>query len=165
MLTGTSPRSAHLGCWRAVPGRPFALGAAVAAMFAAGSAHAQLPIPSSTQFDIVGYIQEATLDPTCQADPHCGGTIRVNNQQIVVPKETVVEFPANALTWQEIFTQAPAPYGMAAVPAPSSGLALADLPMPLSGYEAHVIGNRVLNGPAGADLQIAGLIYISQASL
>jgi hypothetical protein len=37
--------------------------------------------------------------------------------------------------------------------------------VPLTTYEAHVIGNRVLGGPAGADLQIAGLIYISQQSL
>jgi hypothetical protein len=145
-------------------GRVVALGAVLAAFIAAGAARAQLPIPATTQFDYVGFIQEATLDPTCTADPHCGGTIKVNGHVVVVPKETVVEFPANNLTWQELFAQAPLPYGLATVP-PSSGLALADLPAPLTTYEAHVIGNRVLGGPAGADLQIAGLIYISQQSL
>src|SRR5512140_1887244 len=145
-------------------GRVIALGAALAAFIVAGAARAQLPIPATTQFDYVGFIQEATLDPTCHDDPHCGGTIKVNGHVVVIPKETVVEFPANNLTWQELFAQAPLPYGLATVP-PSSGLALADLPAPLTTYEAHVIGNRVLGGAAGADLQIAGLIYISQQSL
>jgi len=141
------------------------LGAAVAAAMAAGSARAQLPIPASSQFDFTGFIEEATLDPSCTADPHCGGTIKVNGHVIVVPKETVVEFPANALTWQEIFSQAPAPYGLSASPQPETGMAIADLPATLTTYEAHVIGNRVLNGPAGADLHIAGLIFVAQASL
>src|SRR4051794_26834852 len=147
----------------AVIGRTIALGAALAA-FIAGAARAQLPIPNTTQFDYVGFIQEATLDPTCVADPHCGGTIKVNGHVVVIPKETVVQFPANNLTWQELFAQAPLPYGLATAP-PSSGLALADLPTPMTTYEAHVIGNRVLGGPAGADLQIAGLVYLSQQSL
>jgi len=28
---------------------------------------------------------------------------------VIVPSETIVILPANALTWQEIFAQAPAP--------------------------------------------------------
>src|SRR5205814_6306087 len=40
-----------------------------------------------------------------------------------------------------------------------------DLPAPLTNYEAHVIGNRVLGGPGGADLYIAGLVNISPHSL
>src|SRR4051812_28224053 len=147
-----------------VPGRMLPLGAALVAMLAAGSASAQLPMPASTQFDYVGFIQDATLDPSCQADAHCGGTLTVNGHLVTIPKETVIEFPANALTWQETFAQAPAPYGLANA-VPSSGLAMSDIPTPLTQYEVHVIGNRVLGGPAGADLQIAGLVYISQASL
>ncbi|HEX7287607.1 MAG TPA: hypothetical protein VF532_15570 [Candidatus Angelobacter sp.] len=127
-------------------------------------AGAQLPMPASTQFDITGFIQEATLDSSCTADPHCGGTIKLNGHTIIVPKETIVIFPANALTWQEIFAQAPAPYGLLTNP-PSTGLARADLPAPLTTYEAQAVGNRVLGGPAGADLYIAGLIYISQQGL
>src|SRR5205814_465996 len=86
----------------------------VVAEAAAESARAQLPIAASTQFDITGYIEEATLDPSCVADPHCGGTIKVNGHVVVVPKEIVVMFPANALTWQEMFAQAPPPYGLGA---------------------------------------------------
>ena len=38
---------------------------------------------------------------------------------------------------------------------------MADVPSPLTTWEAHVIGNRV-PGAAGGDQYIAGLIYISQ---
>jgi hypothetical protein len=143
----------------------FALGAAAAAMFAAASAKAQLPIPASTQFDVTGLIEEAILDQACTADPHCGGTIKLQGHVIAVPRELVVLLPANALTWQELFAQAPLPYGLTAGTGPASGMAEADIPAPLTSYEAHVIGNRVLGGPAGADLYIAAIIYVSQHSL
>ncbi|OLD92862.1 MAG: hypothetical protein AUG84_00280 [Chloroflexi bacterium 13_1_20CM_4_66_7] len=139
-------------------------------MLAAGAANAQLPIPNSTAFDITGPIQKATLDPTCAADAHCGGTITIQGHTVVVPKETIVLYPANNSTWQEMFALAPLPYGSlgSAVQAdgsagPTSGLALNDLPLPLANYEGHVVGNRVL-GPAG-DLYIAGLVYVSSSSL
>src|ERR1700750_1200285 len=96
---------------RTAPGRALLL----LAVLAAGTARAQLPMPASTQFDVTGYIEEAVLDPACTADPHCGGTITVQGHVIVVPKEIVVMFPANALTWQEMFAQAPLPYGLTAV--------------------------------------------------
>jgi len=78
----------------AAPRRAFALGAALAAMCAAGAARAQLPMPGSTNFDITGFIEEATLDPSCTASPHCGGTIKVDGHLITVPKEIVIQFPA-----------------------------------------------------------------------
>ena len=134
----------------------------MAVLALSAAAWAQLPIPVSTQFDISGFIQEATLDPSCTADAHCGGTIKVNGHIVVVPKETVVIFPASALTWQELFAQAPAPYGMFTNP-PSSGMAMGDAPVPLTTYEAQVVGNRVITG--GNDRYIAGLIYISQHAL
>jgi len=146
------------------PKGTLAVTAALAALLAAGSSRAQLPMPTSSQFDVTGFIQSATLDASCQASPHCGGTITINGQVITVPKELVTVLPANQLTWQELFTQAPAPYGMASA-VPSTGLAMNDLPAPLTQYQAEVIGNRVLGGPAGADLYIAGLINISQNAL
>src|SRR5690349_2807317 len=69
---------------------------------------AQLPMAPSTQFDITGFIQSATLDPGGAGDAHAGGAITVNNHSIVVPRETIVILPANALTWEELFAQAPA---------------------------------------------------------
>jgi len=149
-------------------------GIALAAMtmLAAGAANAQLPLPTSTQFDITGPIQKATLDSSCAGNAHCGGTITIQGHTIVVPKETIVLYPANNSTWQEMFALAPLPYGPtgSAVQGdgslgPTSGLALNDLPAPLANYEGHVVGNRVLGGPAGADLYIAGLVYVSSSSL
>ena len=127
--------------------------------FAAG----QLPVPASSQFDVTGFIQTATLGGPGSGNgsgAHQGGFIAVNDQVITVPSETIVILPANALTWQELFALSPAPYTGAA-----TGMALDDIPTPLTTYEAHVIGNRVLGGAGGADVYIAGLIYISQHAL
>jgi hypothetical protein len=129
----------------------------------ASVAVAQLPVPASSQFDITGFIQSATLGgpgtgPGVGA--HQGGVITVNGHVVTVPSETIVILPANALTWQELFAQAPAPYTGVA-----TGMALADIPAPLTTYEARIVGNRVLGGPGGADVYIAGLIWISQQAL
>ena len=124
---------------------------------------AQLPVPASSEFDITGFIEVATLGGVGSGPgvgAHQGGFITVNGHLITVPSETIVILPANALTWQELFAQAPAPYTGVA-----TGLASADVPAPLTTYEAHVIGNRVLGGPGGSDVYIAGLIYVSQQAL
>lgn len=129
----------------------------------ASVAVAQLPVPASSQFDITGFIQSATLGgPGTGAGTgaHQGGVITVNGHVVTVPSETIVILPANALTWQELFAQAPAPYTGVA-----TGMALADVPAPLATYEARIVGNRVLGGPGGADVYIAGLIWISQQAL
>ena len=73
---------------------------------------------------------------------------------MIVPRETIVILPANALTWQELFAQAPAPYTGAA-----TGMAMTDVPTPLTQYEVEAVGNRV------GDTYIAGLIFISQQTL
>ncbi|HET8887697.1 MAG TPA: hypothetical protein VFQ41_02245, partial [Candidatus Angelobacter sp.] len=126
-------------------------------------AAAQLPVPPSSQFDVTGFLQTATLGGPGSgtgSGAHQGGFITVNDQVITVPSETIVILPANALTWEELFALSPAPYTGAA-----TGMALNDVPAPLTTYEAHVIGNRVLGGAGGADVYIAGLIYISQQAL
>jgi len=117
-----------------------------------GVAGAQLPIPPSTQFDLTGFLQEATV--TTPGSALSGGTLKVNGHVVTVPANTIVILPANALTWQELFTKAPAPYTGVA-----TGMALADLPAPLTTYEVRVVGNRV------GDVYIAGLINISQQAL
>lgn len=120
----------------------------------AAVAAAVLTLPASTQFDLTGFIQSATLNPACAGDAHCGGVLVLNGHVVTVPKETIVILPANALTWQELFAQSPAPYTGGA-----TGMAMADVPVPASTYEAHVIGNRVGNQ------YIAGMINISQQDL
>ena len=119
-------------------------------LLAAAPAWSQAPpVGVDTQFDVLGFIEEATLDPC--GDALCGGKIRVNGHVIVVPANTIVMLPANALTWKELFVQAPAPYAGIA-----TGMALADMPAPLATFEAHVVGNQV------DDTYIAGLVTISQ---
>jgi hypothetical protein len=124
---------------------------------AAPAAAAVFAPPASTQFDIDGFLQTATLGgpgtgPGIGA--HQGGQLTVNGQVVTVPSETIVIEPANALTWAELFTGAPAGY------APTqTGMALADLPLPPYTYEVHVVGNRV------GDTYIAGLIDIAQVGL
>jgi hypothetical protein len=117
---------------------------------------AAAPLPTATQFDVTGFIQSASVD--VPGDAHSGGSITVNGQVIVIPRETVVILPANALTWQELFAQAPAPYTGVA-----TGMAMNDVPTPLTTYEVNVIGNRVVQG--GHDNYIAGLVHISQNDL
>src|SRR5476649_973343 len=132
------------------------------------------PVPP--QFDITGFIQEASLDSTgtiCKASDArlAGGTLRINDVLVVVPCNTILQMPAATVTWQELFSLAPRdiglPLGANGIPA-QTGLALKDtvrLPVatpyngPLPSYEIHMQGN-VVNGK-----YIAGLIFISQQSL
>jgi hypothetical protein len=116
-------------------------------------ASAQLPLQSvGSPFDMVGFIQNATLNPG--GDALTGGTLTVNGHVITVPRNTILQMPAFALTWQQLFTMAPPPYGPF-----QTGLAMNDSPAPLTTYEVHVQGNRI------GDTYIAGLIFISQQGL
>jgi hypothetical protein len=138
-----------------LPGSNAPGGAAKAAALAA-----QLPVlPASTQFDITGFLQEATVScatyPSLSGNPAlCGGTLTLNGHMVIVPAETIVILPASALTWAELFTQAPTPYGPGMI-----GMALNDNPGILTTYEFHVVGNRVGNA------YIAGLVDASQQDL
>ena len=127
--------------------------------------HAQTPAPGgAAPFDIIGFIDAATLTP--EADGFSGGgTITVNGTRIIVPKNTLLQMPAFALTWQELFKLAPAPYGMGSGPEgeDQSGLAKSDLPAPHTTYEVRIQGNRLnLNG---SEEYVAGLMFIAQQSL
>jgi hypothetical protein len=105
-------------------------------------------------FDIVGFIEAATVTPAANGFSG-GGTITVNGTVVTVPTNTLLQMPAFALTWQEVFTSAPPAYRVLG----QSGMAMADLPTPLTTYEVHIQGNRVGNQ------YIAGLMFISQQSL
>jgi hypothetical protein len=120
-------------------------------------------IPAS--FDITGFIESATLDgslcpPAPPLTPGCkaiGGWIKVNGHVIQVPQNTVLQFPANTLTWEEVFEFNP----FAAAAPGTSGLALSDPPaarLPITA-EAHIQGN-IVHGT-----YIAGLIFISQQAV
>src|SRR3954469_8238483 len=120
---------------------------------------AQTPAPAgAAPFDIIGFIDAATL--TQEDDGFSGGgTINVTGTNIVVPKNTLLQMPAFALTWQEVFAMAPEPWKTAG----QSGLAKADTPAPLTTYEIRIQGNRVVKN--GDEQYIAGLMFIAQQSL
>jgi hypothetical protein len=133
--------------------------AAIAAL-ASGRADALPAVQPVSPFDMTGFIQAATLGSA--TDLLAGGTLVVNGQTIVVPRNAIVQFPATFLTWEQVFELAPPPYGLGSTP--QTGLALADKPTPVSTYEAHVQGNRV--AVAGKpDQYIAGLITIANQAL
>ncbi len=149
-----------------------------------------VPVPAPVKtlapvspFNIVGFIQKATLDSP--GDVSSGGTMVVNGITIIVPRNTIFQMPATAMTWEELFALAPSssapsnlpcassnpsglpcstgPYGLNSSNGPQTGLALSDSPAPLTTYEVTVLGNRVANGTT--DQYIAGLIFLSQQSL
>ncbi|MFL6304312.1 MAG: hypothetical protein ACJ72H_12305 [Candidatus Sulfotelmatobacter sp.] len=132
-------------------------------------AFAQLPgtagVPQyAPPFDMIGFIQKATLNSSSQAgnpNPSArtrGGFLWVNNHKITVPDNTVLQMPAAALTWADLFD---ANIGPQTANGTETGLALADSASTrLYGtFEVHVQGN-IVNGE-----YIAGLIFISQQSL
>src|SRR4051794_16059083 len=83
--------------------------AAVVAIVACVTLRPQAQTPAqggAAPFDIIGFIDGATVTP--EADGFSGGgTITVNGTTIVVPKNTLLQMPAFALTWQELFAMAP----------------------------------------------------------
>jgi hypothetical protein len=116
----------------------------------------QLTLQSVSPFQLTGFMQTATVDNA--ADTFSGGTMTINGHLVTVPRNTLFQMPATAMTWQEMFKLAPAPYGPT-----QSGLALNDTPTPFATYEVTVYGNRVING--SSDKYVAGLIFLSQQSL
>src|SRR3954469_10687899 len=112
----------------------------------------QPSLPVSAPVDMIGFIQSATVDRP--DDLFSGGTITVNNIRMIVPRNTLLQFPATALTWQEAFALAPPPYTKL-----QTGMALNDVPRPATTYEVHVVGNRV------GGQHIVGLVFLSQQSL
>jgi hypothetical protein len=140
-----------------------ALALALAGLWSHASLRAQAPLPAATIFEMTGFVQKATLDNP--SDRFSGGTLTMNNHVIVIPRYTIFQMPATALTWAELFTQAPAPYGIStdAEKPHQSGLALSDTPKPDYTFEVTVQGNRVIDGTN--DRYIAGLVFISNLSL
>ncbi|MEO8643144.1 hypothetical protein [Pseudomonas sp.] len=101
-------------------------------------------------FDITGFIQNMTLDPTNVNCPNTtdpgryGGTVQLNGVTITVPCNTIMQMPANTLSWAEFVH--------------GGSLALNKTPPAYPSFEIHVVGNFI------ADKKIAGLIFVSQQS-
>ncbi|WP_455924577.1 hypothetical protein [Pseudomonas putida] len=98
-------------------------------------------------FSDTGFIQSMTLDNANTGCPNTtdpgrfGGTLKVNGNTLIVPCNTVLQMPANTLTWAQFVQGGP--------------LAL-DKPGTYPSFEVHVEGNLV------GSRRIAGLITVSQ---
>ena len=117
-------------------------------------AHAQTVPPAP--FQIIGHIEKFTED-----SPGAilgSGKMTVNGIDVVIPKNTVLVFPASYQTMSQVF-DGPHPKTPLTGLARKSGLAMADLPPPIAAFEATIVGNLV-NGT-----YIAGLVFISQQSV
>jgi hypothetical protein len=100
------------------------------------------------QFDTTGFIQAADVDPgLCPGVPaaQAGGHVTVNGLKITVPCNSIIQLPANTLSWVD------------AVDAAHPALSLTGGAFP--SFEAHVVGNTV------GDKYVAGLVYLSQSSV
>ena len=125
--------------------------------------------PLSSQFNIIGFIQNATVDGGCPvaAGSTAGGTVTVNGTKITVPTNTILQFPANTLTWAEAVC--PTQAGVTAIGLNGTGgNGVQVTPSPYPSTEINVVGNIVKAGGAAngiGDQFIAALILISQQSV
>eukprot|EP00953_Heterococcus_sp_UTEX-ZZ885_P036867 18976-Heterococcus_DN1.PRE.1 len=92
----------------------------------------------------------STTSPPVKPKANCGGTLTVNNEVVIVPKNAMVMFPANALTWQEMFADKT-----------ETGLAVADNDRKPGGYSVSIAANRVNNQIIAATIDIAQAVIIS----
>jgi hypothetical protein len=134
----------------------------VGLLWAAG-ALAQTTLPSANAgFDITGFIQEASLfaGPTTRA-----GSITVNGIKMIVPQNSIVQMPAAAFSWPDLFNPAvSAPVGTYSParpvqPAGRMGLAQND---PVANffpsYEVRAVGNIITNETTGTQQYIVAMI-------
>jgi hypothetical protein len=142
----------------------------------ATDANAQLTVLNANVpagFGQAGYIQAATL--ATPGNPNSGGTLTMNGIKMIVPANSVLQFPANTLHWADLFDPAvytpvydpgvPPELNMV-VAAGTSGLAIFDNPTrklgtsPYLPFNAIVLGNIDLKNQLGfgAGAYIVGLI-------
>ncbi|TME32945.1 MAG: hypothetical protein E6I75_16300, partial [Chloroflexi bacterium] len=97
--------------------------------------------PAAQAVPVIGEIERLTLNTP--GDVWSGGTIVVGGQSIIIPRNLLIDFPANRLTLQQTFAQAPA----ACVATGESGLAKLDTCNTLGhGGQATIAANRTSSG-------------------
>lgn len=103
-------------------------------------------------FAEAGYIQAAALD---SAAANSGGTLTINGTTMIVPANSIIQFPANTLTWSQLFQQlVSSPVYDPAVPTQpnltitpgTTGLALFDNPGRTQGLSPYVPFNAIVLG-------------------
>ena len=117
----------------------------------------------SNGFSISGHVQNVT-GPACPAGSTAapstaGGTVTVNSIVITIPSDTIVQYPANTLTWGDAIC------GINALARDGTG---GTAPAIYPGVEIRVDGNIVAPAGAAAGIgspHIGSLVYISQHSV
>ena len=104
------------------------------------------------QFDITGFIQEATLDTTnaiCKpTHPRlAGGTVTLNGQKVTIPCNTILQMPAFTMTWADLFKPGNGLAPTDIVPTGQTGMALTDLIGAASGAAVPLIQPGLLTMP------------------
>lgn len=121
--------------------------AATTTFLAGGGARA-----APTAAPLLGEVLELTVDNP--ADHWSGGTMVVGDERIILPRNLLIDFPANRMTLAEVFAQAPAGC------APQSGLARNDgCRCGLGGAIATVNANRTNGGNL-----IAGEVHFAKGN-
>lgn len=119
-------------------------------IFSSGRVQAQ----TASHAPIVGEIERITLNSP--KDVWSGGVIVVGGQNIIIPRNLLIDFPANRMTLQQAYNQAP-PGCLARA---ESGLAKADFCNTLhTGALATIAANRTSAGNT-----IAGDVYIQKGT-
>jgi hypothetical protein len=114
----------------------------------------------SNGFSVTGIVQSAT-GPSCVAGGGATGpgTVTVNGIVITIPRDTIVQYPANTLTWGDALC------GIAPLATDGTG---GTGPAIYPGVEISVDGNIVAAAGAAAGIgspHIASLVHISQHSV
>jgi hypothetical protein len=94
-----------------------------------------------------GYIEAATVDNF--ADPDSGGTLTMSGVRMIVPKNSVLQFPANTLKWRDLFdptVSAPVNDVAPTIGAGKTGLALLDNPVQARGVSPYLPFNAIVAG-------------------
>ncbi|MHB8069308.1 MAG: hypothetical protein ACYDIC_15560 [Desulfobaccales bacterium] len=150
-------------------------------MLWAGAAFAAQVNPPQSGFAFTGFIQEATLadvGASPPADPRLrGGFLTVNGIRMTVPNNTIVQMPANTITWADLFDPAvsasvgynpPRPNHRAGV----TGLSLVENPtagtraagtlgaLPFPAFAISVNGNITTDPGTGAQKYIVGGLVV-----
>ncbi len=147
---------------------------------APGGASPLLSSNQSNGFAITGFIQNLTVtgDPTCattlsnqaRAVPvqsTFGGTVTVNGIIITIPTNTIVQYPANTLTWADAVCGVSAVGPAISVDGTGGTPRAAGSPRLYPGVEISLDGNIVAAGAAAAgagNAHVAALVHINQQS-
>lgn len=109
---------------------------------------------AATQAPIVGEIMSISVDNP--ADVYSRGIITIGGQNVIIPANMVIDLPANRLTLQQFFTQAPPDCLLTG----ETGLAKADVcNTSMTGAIATILANRTNAGNV-----IAGEVMIEKAT-